>query len=271
MGPNYCEGCGVEALLDAENSNRWICPTCRKSFIYVSVIDALQIRDAFGMHGVSAQTQNGLPAREYARTVGLNNEASGMDVSRNAAGQAVTQRTMEPVAPSPRDPQGERKRAEELDAVKSMLPAYNRLHGTAYDSTVSGEDDRGVDVVATSRSPEQPALDFQLTFVDTDRRLRASVARGIPYAAVASEEELLDRFASAVRRKSLAPDPDAVLVLDGAGVVTTSGTIDRFERDHQEILKQAPFREVWYVDQSPGGMIRRLAVADSNPDGSNSP
>jgi hypothetical protein len=71
------------------------------------------------------------------------------------------------------------KRREEIEAVAKMLPAYNRLHGTDYREVVSGEDGRGVDVVAKSRRDE-PTIDFQVTFIDGDGRLRASISTGIP-------------------------------------------------------------------------------------------
>lgn len=266
MGPNYCEKCSVEGYPDPRVGNRWICPVCHGTMIHVEATDSIDLRDAFGMHGASDQIRDGLPTREFAHTVGLYDEASAMEVKRDAAGRSEIQRTMTPTGPSPRDAQGERKRAEELRAVRAVLAEYNRHHGTAYDSIASGEDARGVDVVASSRRPEDPAIDFQLTFVDTEGGLRASIARGEPYSVDGSEEELLDRFARALRKKSLAADPDAILILDGAGVVTTAGTIDRFVRDHRQDLKQAPFREVWYVDHTPGGVVRRLSTANPAPD-----
>jgi hypothetical protein len=108
------------------------------------------------------------------------------------------------------------------------------------------------------RRRDEPTIDFQVTFIDGDGRLRASISEGRPYEAESSEEELLARFAKALRKKAMAPDPDGVLVLDGRGVCTPRGMIERFVRDYRGDLGAAPFREVWYVDHAPGGLVDRI-------------
>jgi hypothetical protein len=167
-------------------------------------------------------------------------------------------RTLKPAAPAPRDPKGEQKRAEEQEAVRLLLATFNKLNGTAYERITSGTDERGDDVIAESRREGEPAVRFQVTFADSDGALRASIARGRTFSAEGTEEELLARAAEARRKKALAPDRDAVLVIDGAGIVTPPGTIERFARERRGALESAPFREVWWVDHAPGGVVRRL-------------
>src|SRR5271157_3611201 len=84
-------------------------------------------------------------------------------------------------------------------AVTATLVEYNRVHGTVYDFVGSGEDARGVDAIASSQRPGESALRFQVTFVDTEGRLRASIAKGESYSAEGSEQDLLDRFADSLR------------------------------------------------------------------------
>lgn len=275
MPPNYCEKCGVEGIPDPQAKNQWECPRCHGKLIHVEANDSLIIRDAFGMHGFSGRNLNGLPTREFARTVGLDGEASATEVERLGSRQSKIQRSVHPTGPSSRDSKGNRKRHEEIRAVTAMLVEYNRLHGTAYNLVAPGDDARGVDVIASSQSPGEAPLNFQVTFVDTEGRLRASISKGEPYSAEGSEEDLLNRFDDALRKKLRKPDPASVLVLNGAGIVTPAGTIERFMREHHHDLEGAPFREVWYVDQTPGGVIRRLSpndpASDAGGDGSLSP
>jgi len=277
MPPNYCEKCGVEGIPDPQAKNQWECPRCHGKLIHVEAKDSLIIRDAFGMHGFSDRNLNGLPTREFARTVGLDGEASATEVERLGSRQSKIQRSMHPTGPSPRDSKGNRKRHEEIRAVTAMLVEYNRLHGTAYNLVAPGDDARGVDVIVWSQSPGEAPLNFQVTFVDTEGRLRVSISEGEPYSAEGSEEDLLNlnRFDDALRNKLRKPDPASVLVLNGAGIVTPAGTIERFMREHHHDLEGAPFREVWYVDQTPGGVICRLSpndpASDAGGDGSLSP
>jgi hypothetical protein len=184
--------------------------------------------------------------------------ASSTDIEREKPSGSKMRRAIQPVAPAPRDSDGLRKRAEEREAVKALLPNYNKLHGTSYESVVSGEDSRGDDVIAQSVKECEPPMQFQVTFADNDGSLRASIARGMPYALEESEEELLARAVGALRKKKLAPDRDTILVLDGAGIITPPGIIDRFVREHHGELGAAPFREVWWVDHAIGGVARRL-------------
>ena len=140
MPPNYCEKCGVEGVPDPQAKNQWECPRCHGKLIHVEAKDSLIIRDAFGMHGFSDRNLNGLPTREFARTVGLDGEASATEVERLGSRQSKIQRSMHPTGPSPRDSKGNRKRHEEIRAVTAMLVEYNRLHGTAYNLVAPGDE-----------------------------------------------------------------------------------------------------------------------------------
>ncbi len=258
MEPNYCPECGAELVADANVPNRWECPRCHKELRRIEVSDTTGCQEALGLHGASSETRDGLPVREMARHVSEEGHSSGTDVDRGQGGQSRVQRTMQPSAPAPRDPAGERKRADERAAVRALLPAYNRLHGTAYDTVTSGDDGRGDDVVASSPADRDPPRRFQVTFADTEGRLRASISRGQAYAGAGSEDDLLARFAEALRAKARAPDREAVLVLDGGGIVTPPGTVERFVQEYRRDLEAAPFGEVWWVDHAPGGTVRRL-------------
>ena len=59
-----------------------------------------------------------------------------------------------------------------------------------------------------------------------------------------------------------------IVELDGgvtfAVRVIPRGSRDAIEGAYGEALKVAPFREVWWVDHAPGGVIRRLSP-DANP------
>ena len=90
-------------------------------------------------------------------------------------------------------------------AVTATLVEYNRVHGTVYDFVGSGEDARGVDAIASSQRPGESALRFQVTFVDTEGRLRASIAKGESYSAEGSEQDLLDRFADSLHENRCGP------------------------------------------------------------------
>jgi hypothetical protein len=262
MSPNYCEKCNAECDPDPQASGRWICPICQGVLVKAGTSDTMTFREALGVHGHSDQLKDGLSSREFAQTVGFDNEASAMEVERNNGGPSEFKRTSKPTKPSPRDPRGERKKAEERACVNAMLPVFNLTHGSSYDSVKSGDDPGGVDVIAFSQRTEEPAIEFQLTHVDTDEILWESVALGIPYSSVGAEAELMDRFGKAMSVKFEAPIPNAILILDGAGIVTTAGTIERLVREYKEDLRRAKFREVWYVDPTPGGVIRRIAPLD---------
>ena len=258
MKANYCADCRAEAVPDPEVPSRWQCPKCKRHILVFEVTDELQLKDAVGMQGQSAESRDGLPIREFARHVAEDGGGSGIDIEREEAGPSNVKRTMHPAAPAPRDPQGERKRAEEREAVRLLLPAYNKLHGTAYETVASGKDEHGDDVIAESPKEGEPAIRFQVTVAESDGALRASISRGKAFSTEETEEVLLSRAAGALRNKTLAPDREAVLVLDGAGIVTPPGTVERFVREHRGALEVAPFREVWWVDHAPGGVIRRL-------------
>lgn len=258
MEANFCADCRIEGIPDPEVPNRWQCPTCKRNILAFQVTDTLQLKDAIGMYGQSATSHAGLPVREVARHVAEDGGGSAIDIEREEAGPSTVKRSMHPAAPAPRDPQGERKRAEEQEAVRLLLPGYNKLHGTGYETVASGKDDRGDDVIAESPKEGETSLRFQVTFADSDGALRASIARGNAFSAEATEEVLLARSAAALRKKSLAPDREAILVLDGAGIITPPGTVERFVREHRGSLEVAPFREVWWVEHAPGGVIRRL-------------
>jgi hypothetical protein len=258
MKENYCARCDVEGVPDPVVPNRWQCPRCHGNIFALSVHERMQLEDALGMQGQSAETRDGFPVREFARHVAKDGGSSGIDIEREENGSGQVRQTLHPAAPAPRDPQGERKRAEERQAVTLLLGGFNRFHGTFYDRVRSGDDDRGDDVIAESSKEEEPDVRFQVTFADTDGKLRASIARGKAFSAEGTEEQLLVRAAAALQNKADASDPEAVLILDGGGVVTTPGTVERFAREHRQALESAPFREVWWVDHAPGGVIRRL-------------
>lgn len=189
----------LRGIPDPQAKNQWECPRCHAKLIHVEANDSLIIRDAFGMHGFSGRNLNGLPTREFARTVGLDGEASATEVERLGSRQSKIQRSVHPTGPSSRDSKGNRKRHEEIRAVTATLVEYNRVHGTVYDFVGSGEDARGVGAIASSQRPGESALRFQVTFVDTEGRLRASIAKGESYSAEGSEQDLLDRFADSLR------------------------------------------------------------------------
>ncbi len=257
LGPSRCSRCGVEGVADPSFPNRWTCPRCGGQLILQEINQQIEFRDEVGAYGTSEGTFGGLPARESTRHVSKLGHVSGTDVERAEDGQSTVLRMLRPSGPTPRDPAGVQKRREEIETVEKMLPAYNRLHGTHHLEVVSGEDPRGVDVVAKSQHGEPP-IHFQLTFIDTEGRLWASVSKGRPYDAESSEEALLARFAKALKDKATEPDSDRILVLDGRGVVTPQGTIGRFVRVYRSDLAAAPFREVWYVDHAPGGVVNRI-------------
>lgn len=229
----------------------------------MEIHDQAELRDAVGMQGTSSERRGGLPVREVARHVSESGDASGTDVERAEDGGSVVRRTLQAAGPRPRDPGGNRKRDEELQAVNLLLPVFNQLHGTAYDALTSGVDERGEDVVASSRRETERPVVFQLIFADTEGALRKSISTGTEYAAGGTEEQLVDRFAAALHKKSRRPDREAILVLDGAGVTTTPGTVERLARECRADLANAPFREVWWVDHAPGGVVRRLWPAEA--------
>ncbi len=259
LGPSRCGRCGVECVADPSFPNRWTCPRCGGKLIFVECNQQIEFRDEWGVYGTSEGTFGGLPARESTRHVSKLGHASGTDVERAEDGQSKVLRMLRPSGPTPRDPAGLQKEREQIEAVQKMLQAYNRLHGTHYLELITGVDldSRGEDVVAKSQHGEPPIV-FQLTFIDTEGRLWASVSKGRPYDAKSSEEALLARFAKALKEKAKAPDSDRILVLDGRGVYTPQGMIERFVRDYRSDLTAAPFREVWYVDHAPGGFVNRI-------------
>ena len=225
----------LRGVPDPQAKNQRECPRCHGKLIHVEANDSLIIRDAFGMHGFSGRNLNGLPTRGFARTVGLDEKVSATEVERLGSRQSKIQRSVHPTGPSSRDSKGNRKRHEEITgrcaqnvksrslhgprfqeklireleldllcapisrAVTATLVEYNRVHGTVYDFVGSGEDARGVDAIASSQRPGESALRFQVTFVDTEGRLRASIAKGESYSAEGSEQDLLDRFADSLR------------------------------------------------------------------------
>lgn len=243
-------------LPDASVPGRLKCVGCGAGLVQVQTGGTLTPRGALGLHATSGDAVEGLPRREATRHVDDRGSESGTDVTRTEGGADV-RRSASPAGPTRRDPQGERKREEELTAVRSVLSRFNRLHGTSYESVRSGPDAEGVDVIADSRVANEPPINFQLTFADTDGKLRASLSKGQPYATDLPEEELIARFEAAVAKKSSNANPQWVLVLDGYGVVTPPGTVERFARD-SSALPQSGFREVWWADASPGGVVRRL-------------
>jgi len=258
MKANYCADCRVEGVPDYEHPNRRRCPQCQREILAFSVADEYHLTEAIGTHGHSAETRGGLPVRELARHVAKDGGTSGIDIEREDGGPSKVRRALHPAAPAPRDPQGERKRAEEQEAVRLLLTVFNKFHDTAYETVTSGKDERGDDVIAESPKEGEPAVRFQVTFSDSDGAMRASIARGKAFSAEGTEEDILTRAVGALRKKALAPDREAVLVLDGTGIVTTPGTVERFVREHRGALEAAPFREVWWVDPAPGGVVCRL-------------
>jgi hypothetical protein len=259
MRENYCADCRVEGIPDPDVPNRWECPQCHRHILSHHAHDEFRVTQAAGLQGASSEVQDGIPVREVARYVAEDGRGSGVDIERDASDNSRAQRTMHPVGPAPRDPQGRRKQADEQEAVRVLLPTFNRLHGTAYETIGRGVDAHGDDVIAQSPRKGEPPVRFQVTFADTDHELRKSISLGKPFAAEGTEEQLLARAAAAFREKVLAPDRSAVLVLDGGGVVTAPGTVERFARENRDGLATAPFREVWWVDHAPGGVVRRLA------------
>lgn len=258
MEANYCADCGVEGIVDPADPSRWNCPICKRDILLIGICDDLKLKDEIGTHGKSAECHDGLPERESARHVDKDGGGSGIDIERGEGGVSKVTRRMRRAAPLPRDPSGDRKRAEEQQAVRILIPTYNHLHGSLYQMLAAGKDDQGEDVIAESSKDGESSIRFQVTFADSDGALRASISKGKPYSAEESEKELLARTATALQKKSLSPDYDVVLVLDGAGIVTPPGSVERFVKDYRELLKVAPFREVWWVDHAPGGVIRRL-------------
>jgi hypothetical protein len=84
-------------------------------------------------------------------------------------------------------------------------------------------------------------------------------SRGKPFVGEGKEEDILALAGGAFLDKVLLPDPSAVLVLHGGGVVMARGAVERFAREKSAALQSAPFREVWWVDHAPGGVVGRLA------------
>src|SRR4051794_30747433 len=117
MGQSYCPECKVEGVPDPSAPNRWECPRCHSKVSLIEVSEAIRCRQAIGLHGASSETRGGLPVREMVRHVNEEGHSSGTDVERGEGGQSRVQRTTQPAAPVPRDPQGERKRADERAAV----------------------------------------------------------------------------------------------------------------------------------------------------------
>ena len=132
MPPNYCEKCGVEGIPDPQAKNQWECPRCHGKLIHVEANDSLIIRDAFGMHGFSGRNLNGLPTREFARTVGLDGEASATEVERLGSRQSKIQRSVHPTGPSSRDSKGNRKRHEEITGRCAQNVKSRSLHGPRF-------------------------------------------------------------------------------------------------------------------------------------------
>ena len=97
------------------------------------VQDQLSLSEALGMQGALSETRDDIPVREVARHVAEDGRGSGVDIDRGECGNSRAKRTMHPVAPAPRDPPGERKRADEREAVRVLLPDFNRLHRTSYE------------------------------------------------------------------------------------------------------------------------------------------
>jgi hypothetical protein len=132
MPPNYCEKCGVEGIPDPQAKNQWECPRCHGKLIHVEANDSLIIRDAFGMHGFSGRNLNGLPTRKFARTVGLDGEASATEVERLGSRQSKIQRSVHPTGPSSRDSKGNRKRHEEITGRCAQNVKSRSLHGPRF-------------------------------------------------------------------------------------------------------------------------------------------
>ena len=258
MKANYCTECGVEGIPDRGIPDMWKCPQCHRLFLAMNVAQKIPLKDALGTHSRSQESHGVLPVRESARHVAEDGSASAVDIVRYNLVASKVERSMQPASPAPRDPQGARKRSEELQAVRILLPSYNKLHGTTYESLTSGIDEHGDDVIAESSTAGEVAIRFQLTFAESNGTLRASISRGNKFSRQETEEELLARAAGALRKKSLSPDRKSILVLDGAGIITSPGTVDRFAKEYVHELTAAPFREVWWVDHAPGGVIRRL-------------
>jgi hypothetical protein len=49
-----------------------------------------------------------------------------------------------------------------------------------------------------------------------------------------------------------------VLVLDGSGVTTSPGTLDRFVSEYDEQLRTVNFKEIWWSDWRDFGLRRKL-------------
>src|SRR5258708_3984858 len=170
MHENYCKDCQVEGIPD-EVPNRWRCPECGRTILALTASDEVKATEALGMQGASDERRGDFPLREFARHLAGDGTSSAIDIERLDNGLAKTLRSRQPACAAPRDAGGERKHADELEAVRVLLPFYNKQHGTSYQVVDSAEDARGDDVTARSPNANEPVRRFQVTFADRNGRL----------------------------------------------------------------------------------------------------
>jgi hypothetical protein len=181
------------------------------------------------------------------------------DVERSSDGTRA-QRRFTLAAPYRRDANGKLKKQEEREAVERILAPYNEFHKTDYSRVEDAADDEDVDVIAKSPSG---LADLRIQVVVADRTFWGALARSGTHEESASEDDLVNRMAAALMKKtnSYSARGNVILILDGPWA-TVPGTIDRLAKEHDAIINRSGFREVWYSGRGPGNVVRRLTAAE---------
>ncbi len=221
----------------------------------MQVADGFQMTDGVDAVDESTTTIGGLPAKEGQRSVLGDGQTSSMDVDRQTAPVQVRRTASHPKR------YHQNKTVEELEAVKRMLPAYNKVNGSDYDTANWAEDQNSaVDVVTTSKTSGAPEGLFQITKID-DKVWRDLAQKG-SHKNSPTENEYLKRVWRAVEDKqnlyASGEKQKIVLVLDDWGV-TTKGTVENFQRKYDKKLKTTGFKEVWWSSRASSGVILKLS------------
>lgn len=185
-------------------------------------------------------------------------------------------RQVQIASPRPRDPKGELEEQENLAVATALLPRFNEEHGMDYavaravsrkEDQGGGQDsDRGVDGwLEMSQTGSYYNCELQVVKAISNQELWKDLAASGSHQTSDIVKSLCDDIWGSVYRKAkrAVKKSKTILVLDGSGATKLDSILDRFVELYDDKLESINFPEVWFVDPTWKGLVRRLKRCDA--------
>jgi hypothetical protein len=252
MSDRICPHHQVELVPHPEDGFKCPVPGCSHGVKERHLHDHMNFTERLGLQGNSANTIDGQPEHEFARSSGDGVPSTSSDVTRTESGSTVN------LSFDNFGPYKANKEKDERDTVERIRARYNEDHATRFDGVESEpEQNHPVDVWLTEQG--QQKFGCQVTRSDSRASTGKSLGAEGKHSETITGQEAWKIMADAIagKRTKTGGTADLVLVLDGV-IPSVNGLLEELMQQHAEAIANSPFAEIWYSGRGVGAVIKRL-------------